>query len=96
MKQRLDGLNWRNGALKRYRTICFAYHEKKCIACGFDKVVAVHHRDQNRKNNVSINLIPLCPNCHHMVHMNKYKAGIEQKIEVYIEQHLDQRNYEGE
>jgi hypothetical protein len=59
--------NWKN-----YRTICFKHWEKKCILCGFDKVVEVHHLDYNNKNNNKDNLVPVCPNHHQMIHTNEW------------------------
>src|SRR3989344_7663085 len=41
---------------------------KSCFLCGFDKVVDLHHLDQDKKNNSESNLIGLCPNHHKMVH----------------------------
>ena len=32
------------------------------------RVLAVHHIDGNKKNNVVDNLAWLCNNCHHLVH----------------------------
>ena len=32
--------NWKDS---KYRSTCFAYHEKKCIICEEEKIVAVHH-----------------------------------------------------
>ena len=66
-----DNPNWKSDA---YRTTCFAHHEKKCIVCGEDKIVAVHHLDGNRENNSLNNLIPLCPTHHqycHSRHLNE-------------------------
>lgn len=40
----------------------------KCVVCGFTAVVEVHHRDKDRSNNDLNNLVPLCPNCHSMIH----------------------------
>ena len=59
-----------------YRTIALNNHEKKCVVCGFDKVVAIHHIDENKKNNDPTNLIPLCPNHHEMVHNNNWKQEV--------------------
>jgi len=41
-----------------------------CSACGItdQRVLAVHHRDRNRKNNNFSNLIWLCHNCHYLEH----------------------------
>jgi len=76
-----------NGRFKsgssNYRTICFLHHEKKCIVCGEDKIVAVHHYDHNHKNNDPENLIPLCPTHHQYVHSN-YKDEVLYIIEEYV------------
>lgn len=43
----------------------------KCVRCGFDaepKILGVHHKDRNRKNNTLENLEVLCPNCHSLEH----------------------------
>ena len=66
-----------------YRTICWMYHEKKCIACGEDKIVVVHHHDMDKNNNSPDNLIPLCPTHHHYYH-SKYKELIEPIIQEYL------------
>lgn len=41
-----------------------------CTRCATNdqRVLAVHHIDQNRKNNSIENLTYLCHNCHHLVH----------------------------
>lgn len=77
-----------NKNIKHYQVICFKYHEKKCIICEFDKIVAVHHNDENRENNSPLNLIPLCPNHHEMVHTKKYKKEIQDKIDIWIKEQI--------
>lgn len=67
---------------KNYRTICFHNHKKKCIVCGEDKIVAVHHYDGNNDNNEKENLIPLCPTHHCYVH-SKYYDLVKDKINEY-------------
>ena len=67
--------NWKN-----YRTICFKHWEKKCILCGFDKVVEVHHLDYNNKNNDKNNLVPVCPNHHQMIHTKEWGEQTVQEI----------------
>lgn len=47
-----------------YRTLCWKHHEKRCIICGEDIIVDVHHYDNNHDNNHPTNLIPLCPTHH--------------------------------
>lgn len=70
-----------------YRSICFYHHEKKCIICGENKIVSVHHMDEDRTNNSPENLIPLCPTHHQYVH-SRYKHLILDKIEKYIKDFL--------
>lgn len=79
--------NYKNGGCgdKVYRTICFSKKEKKCVVCGFDKIIEVHHLDGDNNNNKVSNLIPLCPNHHKMIHTNKYKKEIEELIEESLE-----------
>jgi hypothetical protein len=44
-----------------------------CVVCGFEKVVDLHHLDENSKNNSINNLIGLCPNHHKMLHHFNYR-----------------------
>lgn len=71
--------NWSDDA---YRTTCFAYHKKECIVCGENKIVSVHHYDENHNNNEISNLIPLCPTHHQYVH-SRYKNEIIDIIDDY-------------
>ena len=66
---------WWNNNSTRYRTIALQNHSAECVVCGFDKIVAIHHIDENKKNNAPSNLIPLCPNHHEMVH-SKWKSEV--------------------
>lgn len=68
---------------KRYRKICFKYHQKKCCICEFDHIIEVHHMDCNKNNNNPNNLIPLCPNHHRMFH-SRYRQLVSPLIEEYI------------
>ncbi len=65
-----------------YITICFSFHKKECIICGENKIVAVHHFDENHANNKPDNLIPLCPT-HHQYFHSKYKYLIEEQVIAY-------------
>jgi ribosomal protein L37E len=51
---------------------------KECIICGFDKIVDLHHLDENKKNNSKQNLIGLCPNHHKMLHDFKFRKEIRE------------------
>lgn len=74
---------WWSSNSKNYRTIARQNNEKfKCVVCGFDKIVAIHHIDENKKNNDPSNLIPLCPNHHEMCH-SKYKSEIKPYIDEW-------------
>jgi len=72
----------KNDNFLTYRTLCFKYHEKKCIICGEERIVEVHHYDGNHKNHVPENLIPLCPTHHQYMH-SRYKNLIIDKVELY-------------
>ena len=69
----------RNG----YRRICFDNHKKECVICGENKIVTVHHYDNNHNNNDPKNLIPLCPTHHQYVH-SRYKDEVISTIDEYI------------
>jgi len=51
-----------------YRTVAFRHRDKKCYACGHDKILEVHHLDGNHSNNDPTNLVPLCSTHHRMIH----------------------------
>lgn len=67
---------------KSYIKICFRYHEKKCVVCGEENIVTVHHYDGNHENNDPRNLIPICPTHHSYMH-SKYKKLVCEKVENY-------------
>ena len=68
-----------------YTTICWDNHDKACIICGEDKVVAVHHYNENHDDNTPSNLVPLCPT-HHVYMHSKYKDEIIDRVDEYIKQ----------
>ena len=71
-----------SGDKNHYRRICFEHHKKECVVCGENKIVAVHHYDENHNNNSIENLIPLCPTHHQYAH-SRYKDEIMGKIDEY-------------
>lgn len=71
--------NWKQSS---YRTTCFMYHKKKCVVCEEDKIVEVHHLDEDKNNNHPSNLIPLCPT-HHQYWHSKFKKEIEHLVLNY-------------
>jgi len=76
---------WWNDNATHYKTIALQHHAHECIVCGFDKIVAIHHIDENKQNNNFTNLIPLCPNHHEMVH-SKWKNEVIPYITKWQEQ----------
>jgi len=62
--------NWVGGEFAGRGILKRSDRKMKCELCGnVDKrVLAVHRKDSNRKNNKLKNLIWLCYNCHHLVH----------------------------
>lgn len=77
---------WWNDNATHYRTIALLHWKHECVVCGFDKIVAIHHIDENHNNNNPRNLIPLCPNHHEMVH-SKYRN----EVVPFIEQHVNSK-----
>lgn len=66
-----------------YQQLCFSSHKKECIVCGENKIVAVHHMNENHHDNSIENLIPLCPTHHQYMH-SRYKDEILHIVEEYI------------
>ena len=63
--------NWITGQTT-YRALLKRYAiPEMCANCGIDdvRVLVVHHRDSNRKNNKHENLEWLCRNCHCLAHL---------------------------
>jgi len=71
--------NWKNGS-GAYRRIAYKKYGYICNKCGITnkKVLLVHHKDRNRKNNNIDNLEILCRNCHTLEHYEEvYKKFME-------------------
>lgn len=65
-----------------YRKEALNHYANKCYVCGWDedpRVLEVHHKDENRKNNSIDNLVILCPTCHKKVSLHLYKL-IDNKL----------------
>ena len=62
--------NWKGGAYS-YRNLMHINNIPPICTlckCKDERVLAVHHIDENRANNVIENLAWVCHNCHHLVH----------------------------
>lgn len=76
--------NWKEDS---YQTTCFLYHKRECIVCGEDKIVEVHHYDENNKNNTPNNLVPLCPT-HHQYYHSRYRYCVDDIINKYVNKYV--------
>lgn len=72
--------NWKNNT---YQTTCWHHHGKKCLVCGEEKIVAVHHVNENHNDNAPENLVPLCPTHHQYIH-SRYKDEVQPIIDLYL------------
>ena len=65
-----------------YRLKAFEVYPHKCSCCGWDedeRILEVHHIDENRKNNSLENLIILCPTCHRKITLGYYWLDLDNK-----------------
>lgn len=67
---------------KKYRNLCFQHHPHKCVICNEDKILDVHHFDENKFNNEIDNLIPICATHHNYLH-SEYRCEIIDKVIEY-------------
>ena len=67
----------------KHRTICFRYHEKKCVCCDERNIVEVHHYDGNKKNDKPENLVPLC-STHHRYWHSRFRYLIKLIVDEYV------------
>jgi len=51
-----------------YRKIAFENHGEKCVLCGADENIQVHHIDGDHANSDPENLMPVCNSCHGKIH----------------------------
>ena len=61
---------WKHGRGSYRNIMKRAGREVICEFCGTtnQRVIVVHHKDKNRRNNILSNLAWLCRNCHYIVH----------------------------
>ena len=67
---------WDNSG--NYRKKAFDVFEHKCAICGWkedERVLEVHHINENRNDNDINNLIILCPICHKKLTLHLYKLN---------------------
>ena len=69
------------GTAVGYRTLYQrSYDSLECKICGFDKVVHIHHIDEDKSNNSIENLVALCPNHHAMIHTTKFNEEVKKDL----------------
>lgn len=66
-----------------YSTVAWRHHQRKCLVCGEERVVAAHHLNEVHSDNRPENLVPLCPT-HHMYMHSKHKVVIEHLVNEYV------------
>ena len=54
---------------------------KKCFICEFNKIIELHHLDEDKLNNNLKNLIPLCPNHHKMIYNFEFRSEIRELLQ---------------
>ena len=67
----------------KYTVVAWRHHEKKCVVCGENKIVAVHHLNEVHSDNRPENLVPMCPTHHQYMH-SKYKWMVEGVVTEYV------------
>ncbi len=65
--------NWNGGTASYKGILTKSGAVQICAKCQNEdkRILAVHHKDKNRKNNAVSNLIWLCHNCHYLIHHHK-------------------------
>ncbi len=64
---------WNGGIFLYRKTLLETGATAVCKNCGIKdfRVLLVHHKDHDKRNNALENLEWLCWNCHHLIHYNK-------------------------
>jgi len=67
--------NWAGGKFAGRGILERSNRKMICAHCDITdkRVLMVHHKDENKKNNKAKNLIWLCQNCHHLIHYYNIK-----------------------
>lgn len=71
---RKDNGEWDDS--KNYRLNAFNTYKHQCAICGWnedERILEVHHIDENHNNNNINNLCILCPTCHRKITLGYYK-----------------------
>lgn len=66
-----------------YRRKAFETYEHLCCVCGWnedERILEVHHKDEDRTNNMVNNLCILCPTCHRKITLGYYELTDDFKL----------------
>ena len=80
-KIREENGEWLNSS--NYRKKAFLVKEHKCCVCGWnedERILEVHHIDEDRENNDINNLCILCPTCHRKITLGYYELTEDFKL----------------
>jgi 5-methylcytosine-specific restriction protein A len=93
------------------RARCVSHHGAQCQACGFDfsvaygsigrEVIEVHHKvpvsmmGGSYRINPIKDLVPVCANCHTMLHRREPPYSVEELREILSSQLLDEQDPQG-
>ena len=68
---------------QNYRLKAFEQLSHYCAVCGWkedERILEVHHKDEDRSNNSIDNLCILCPTCHRKITLGYYKLTDDYKL----------------
>ena len=71
--------NYKGLMVKSYRTKAFRFYGRKCMRCGSEDRLEVHHKDRDRSNNELSNLEVVCFSCHQQEHIEELKQEAEKR-----------------
>ena len=80
-KIREENGEWINSS--NYRKKAFLAKEHKCCVCGWnedERILEVHHIDEDRENNDINNLCIICPTCHRKITLGYYELTKDFKL----------------
>lgn len=67
-----------------FRWVAFQYHGRKCIVCGEDGVLDVHHLNEIETDQNPANVVPLCPTHHRYLHSH-WPDDVRPAINKYLD-----------
>lgn len=67
---------WKDGRSPMYYR---RFLKESCEWCGAEKLLVIHHADENRQNNDPANLVTLCKACHQRHHGDERRDPVTGK-----------------